>query len=371
MSDPYGTPGPSPRALEDAARWFLRLQDDSANAQTFQDWQHWLAAAGEHRTAYEEIEDTVLRLAKGPVTPQLPREEEMAEDAYDGSMPVAQWKQDPRAAQQAPAVGRWHRHAMAAGLAACLALGAWLWTQHAREAQLGSFPYRTAPGQQRLVRLAEGSKVTLDADSVLQVELTASRRVLTLERGEAYFEVAKDRARPFVVHAGATQVTAVGTAFNVRMSENRTVVAVTEGKVEVVAAPTLAKKAEPPAAHELAEHRAQLPRLTAQVAAGEAVSYVDDGKLPAISAVEAPLATAWLTGRRQYRDEPLRYVLQDVGRQTGRQIEIEDGAAELRFTGTLNLDNSGAWLRGLSVALPVKVIERADGTLSVTAARKQ
>src|SRR5262249_46468625 len=154
-------------------------------------------------------------------------------------------------------------------------------------------------------------------------------RALTLLRGEAFFQVAKNRAWPFIVRAGTTQVTAVGTAFNVRMSDNRTVVAVTEGRVEVATAP---KPSALPTAHAPAA-----PRLTAQVSAGEAISYVDDGNLQVLPSAEAPLATAWLNGRRQYRNEPLRYVLADVDRYTGKKIEVAGAAGELRFTGTLNL----------------------------------
>ena len=108
------------------------------------------------------------------------------------------------------------------------------------------------------------------------------------------------------------------------------------------------------------------PRLTAQLAAGEAVSFLDDGNLHALPAAEASLATGWLGGRRQYRNEPLRYVLADIDRYTGGRIEIADEATgDLKFTGTLSLENRAAWLRGLSVALPVTVTTDVDGSMSV------
>jgi transmembrane sensor len=221
-----------------------------------------------------------------------------------------------------------------------------------------SYAYRTLPGERRTVELREGSRVTLDANSVLTVRLGRDERALTLERGEAFFQVAKDASRPFVVRAGTTRVKALGTAFNVRMSGDRTVVAVTEGEVEFVADVPVATPARVTNA---------TSRLTAQVVAGEGLSYVDGGSLQTLSPREAPLATAWLNGRRQYRNEALRYVLADVDRYTGHQITVADEATgNLRFTGTLNLENSDAWLRGLSVALPVTVTREADGTLVVT-----
>lgn len=341
---------PNRTVADEAARWFLRLQENTASSDTFLEWQQWVNAAPEHRTTYEEIEDTVLRLGRVSVMPKLPSAEEMAQDRYDGSEPIAQWQ------ERRSGVRRWQRYSIAAGLVLLVSGGAWLLDQHARFTQQGDYTYRTASGERQVVKLPDGSRVTLDADSSLDVQLSADRRSLTLERGEAYFEVSKDPQRPFVVRAGSTQVTAVGTAFNVRMSDDRTVVAVTEGKVEFVAM-------SPPATAHASSTR---PKLTAQVSAGEGVSYMDDGNLQALPEHEAPLATTWLEGRRQYLNEPLRYVLADVDRYTGQKIELADEATgDLCFTGTLNFKNSAAWLHGLSVALPVVVTRQEDGTLLV------
>ncbi|MGD9842848.1 MAG: FecR domain-containing protein [Steroidobacteraceae bacterium] len=359
-------PSPSNRAAEEAAGWFLRLQEDTANTQTFVDWQNWLTAASEHRIAYDEIEDTVLRLRQSSAMPVLPSAAEMAVDTYDGSKPLAEWNKRSR---ESTAAGfshsgrtRFFWYGMAASITIASLFGGWLWLQHPSHVHFGSFAYQTAPGQQKAFQLPEGSTVTLDADSALDVELSSNLRSLTLKRGEAYFEVAKDKTWPFVVRAGAAQVTAVGTAFNIRMSDDQTVVAVTEGKVEVVTAPKDVS-ASAGIDRQLATAR---PRLTAQIGAGEAVSYADDGnRLQALPATIAPLATAWLNGRRQYRNEQLRYVLADIDRYTAHRIDITDEAAELRFTGTLNLENIDVWIRSLPVALPVKVTEHDDGSLSV------
>lgn len=367
-----GSKPSSREAIEDAARWFVRLQEESASTHTFADWQRWLARSPENRAAYDEIEDTMLRLQRLPVTPALPSQAEMLADTYDGSVPIAEWRNN---AQDSRAGSLWwerlakvRRAAIAAGLAVAMLAGAWLGLQHLSKPEPQEFVYRTAPGQKQVIGLPEGSKVTLDADSALTVRLTPERRVLMLTSGEAYFEVAKDRSRPFIVHAGPTQVTALGTAFNVRLSENRTVVAVVEGKVEVVGTPRRTDPATGRAAAkgDRVDRSPSTPQLSARVSAGEAVFYVDDGNLHVLPAVEASLATAWLEGRRQYLDEPLRYVLADIDRYTSYQIELaDDGAGDLRFTGTLNLENSAAWLRGLAIALPVTVTEQPDGTVFV------
>lgn len=382
--------------MDEAARWFLRLQSASADAATFQEWQHWLNASPDHRTAYDEVEETILRVRRVQSPPPLPSAEEMAADTYDGSLSVSQWTRNRAASVQPsfsmarekkttvsgdrPPTRKWartarFRFAVAAGLAgAVLAIG-WLGFYATGEDQQGVFAYETARGQREVFNLPDGSKVTLDADSALNVRLTAEQRALTLARGEAYFQVAKDSNRPFIVRAGATQVRAVGTAFNVRMSQDRTVVAVVEGKVEVTAEPTRRSDNDSSFAKEQVvalSGPAGTPQFTAQLNAGEAISYSEDGNLNALPAAEVSLATTWLDGRRQYRNEPLRYVLADVNRYAGRRIEVPDAdAGDLRFTGTLNLGNTDAWLKGLSIALPVEVTEKEDGALLVTLTEKR
>jgi transmembrane sensor len=356
--------------VDQAARWFLRLQENTASSRSFIEWQQWLNAAPEHRMVYQQIEDTVSRLDRIPVLPKLPSAEELAQDTYAGSEPIAQWNASLNQEQRS----RWadgarfarSRFAIAAGLAMAVLFSGLLWVHYGVVWHLGAYSYRTAPRGQQTVILPEGSRVTLGADSALNLNLSVGRRAVTLEQGEAYFEVTKNRLRPFVVRVGPALITAVGTAFNVRRSDDRTVLAVTEGVVEFVGSPeNVPAPTEGPASAAHADVGAR-PQLTARVAAGEAVAYFDDGRLQALPAKEVSLATGWLSGRRQYRNEPLRYVLADVHRYTGQRIEfVTEAAAALYFTGTLNLNNTDGWLRGLTVALPVTISATDDNVLSV------
>ncbi|MBL8269847.1 FecR family protein [Steroidobacter sp.] len=334
---------------DQAAQWQLRLQENSADVNTFIEWQRWLSVSPEHRAAYEAIEEAVMRL-RLPVVPPLPDAQALALDDYDGTKSIAEWQRDRALGNTAVTSSRSRRvWAMAASVVACVALGWAAWTLHANyQAQHGISAYQTAAGQRREVRLPEGSTVVLDADSALDVRLSPERRTLTLARGEAFFQVAKDPSRPFTVRAGNTTVRAVGTAFNVRVTDSRVVVAVTEGKIQVTSADTPSGASG------------------ATLQAGEAVSYVADGHLAALPATDATIATTWLEGSRQYRNEPLRDVLSDLDRYTGRRVVADTSAGDLRFTGTINLDNSDAWLRALPVALPVTVDEQQDGSLKVT-----
>jgi transmembrane sensor len=342
---------------EEAAYWYMELQDDKAKSESYMEWHRWLAASPEHEQAFNDMERTVLRLAKLGTRPRLPTPEEMQADDYDGSVPVTDFLRNFDGRKILSERLR-SRYAIAAGLAAIALVGGLVWNVTKQDPLHGTYAFHTAPGERQTITLAEGSKVSLDADSVLNVTLTPERRSLALVRGEAFFDVARDPARPFVVSAGGTQVQAIGTAFNIRMSEDRTIVAVTEGRVEVT----------PTSKTELAVAMGGSDiHVAHQISAGQAVSYSRNGHIDALPAADATIAAAWREGRRQYLGEPLRDVLADVGRYTGRRIELAEGpVGDLKFTGTLRLENSDAWLKGLSVALPVEIDAREDGTVAVT-----
>ena len=93
--------------------------------------------------------------------------------------------------------------------------------------------YRTQVGERRVIALKDGSHVHLNTGSTIEVALKKDRRLVRLVKGEAMFEVAHDRQRPFLVDAGSAQMRAVGTAFNVRIRENIVELTVTEGSVAV------------------------------------------------------------------------------------------------------------------------------------------
>jgi len=382
-------------SLEQAASWMLRLQDSRANPQTFLEWQRWLAATPENRAAYEQVERTMSRFADLASAPLLPDAAEMAADTYDGSISVSEYLEGrracvgpdpscseanrehsslhPRVWSATAGTRRWHtvaaRYAVAAGVAVLAVVG-WLGVTFlsGSKAWQGMLVYQTAPAQRQTVMLPDGSRVTLGADSAVSVELRADERMLRLTRGEAYFQVAKDAKRPFIVRAGEARVRAVGTEFNVRLSAQRTVVAVAEGTVRV-SAPSSVEQASRGSRMTGIDRGLEEPSIlaTAQLGAGQAVSYEGESGLQALPAGDASLAITWLDGRRKYRNEPLRYVLADVHRYTGRRIEVanaETGA--LKFTGTLSMEGSDAWFKALAIALPVTIVQEVDGKLLVT-----
>src|SRR6202011_1589324 len=126
---------------------------------------------------------------------------------------------------------RWALAAVAAGLGAIVLGGAWNLYKQQEETR-----FQTAIGERAAVGLPDGSSIDLNTNSRVWVDYTERRRVIRLERGEAFFKVAHDTQRPFWVHAGDSWVRAVGTAFNVYLRPTGPVVTVSEGTVNVVSA---------------------------------------------------------------------------------------------------------------------------------------
>jgi transmembrane sensor len=93
--------------------------------------------------------------------------------------------------------------------------------------------FETGFGEQRFVRLDDGSGVTLNTASKIEVKLSKGHRVIRLLQGQALFDVAHDRARPFDVYTGNSILRAVGTRFDVDVRSNRTTVTIVEGVVSL------------------------------------------------------------------------------------------------------------------------------------------
>lgn len=166
--------------------------------------------------------------------------------------------------------------------------------------------YSTAVGEIRRIPLADGSTATVNTDSLITVSLQAQRREIQLSTGEAWFQVAHDVQRPFVVEAGDVRVRAVGTAFSVRRHADGIDVLVTEGAVEV--------------------WRLGDRRRPVMVRAGQR-SFVagDTSAVAAVAAApEIERALAWRSGELALNGEPLSYAVDELNRYNRRKIVIVD-----------------------------------------------
>jgi len=230
----------------------------------------------------------------------------------------------------------WPRIAVAVTLALVLASAAfYLFLQPER--------FQTLLGEQRSVVLKDGSVITLNTSSAIEVRMTKDHRVIKLISGEALFQVAHDATRPFDVTAGDTTVRAVGTQFNVNRGTAGTIVTVVEGKVAVSA---------PPASSDQGKQK-DLP-----LAAGEQLT-VAARTVSRPTRANVAAATAWTQRRLVFKDRPLSEVAAEFNRYNYRAIEIQ--SPELRaqeVTGVFQANDPESFMTFIS-RIPDVVVERS------------
>jgi len=200
----------------------------------------------------------------------------------------------------------------------------------------------------RAATLPDGSRIILSTLTSIDVDFNGSKRNLELSVGEAYFKVKHDRRHTFIVHAGDIDVTAVGTAFDVRRTADGVTVTVEEGTVEI-AGNVFAKKGLP---------------TTWRAEAGYQLTYSSQGRTAMITSVDTSSALEWRGGELAYVWEPLGAVVEDLNRYSVHKVIIRDPAiAELRFTGTVFTAASADWVKAIEQAYPVRADQTANGDI--------
>lgn len=219
--------------------------------------------------------------------------------------------------------------------------------------------FQTAVGEHSTVNLPDGSTLELNSESRAKVEYTADRRVVRLERGEAYFDVQNDPKRPFWVAAGKSWVGAVGTAFNVDMRPAMVRVTVSEGAVKVVASNS------DPMSQAVSVKAAPLSLVKAgQQADVQPVATQVRSLLPA----QLTRSLSWREGSIYFERERLVVVVDELNRYTADKIVIEDESVGDRLIGgTFETNARGAevLLANLQEGLGLNV-RRVNGVTYLT-----
>lgn len=239
-----------------------------------------------------------------------------------------------------------------AAAAACLALiffvAPWL---------TGPAPITTSTAELRLLSLPDGSQVTLGAASTLRIRFSDSERRVSLVAGEAYFEVAKDRGRPFLVDLGPSTIRVVGTKFDVSRTRNGIRVAVTEGHVQLSDTDPAPRSALPRPVQLKAGERAE--RAIATGAVIVTAGRPGDAALP---------AGAWREGRLVYSETRLDDIVADLNRYYAPGIRIAPGdVADIRITAGFKVSEIPAFMNGLASIAPVGVERSEAGGYEVVA----
>jgi len=331
---------------EQASVWISRI-DRGLSAQEEQRLQQWLTSSQGHRRILFELASLWDDMS---VLSQL---QEIASMRH----PVLPEQQRSRLYR--------YRHGIAASMvltALCLTLFGvtpWFTSPDANSTRVAQ-RVATAIGEQRDIKLADGTLVQLNTNTVIQTDFSGAMRRVILKQGEAHFTVAHDHYRPFIVEAGGNTVTAIGTAFNMQLTEQEGFeLVVTEGKVLV---------------RELS-HERQNSDVTALVnpdlsnnkhllISGEKANV--KGTISERRALNADVLQqdlAWQQGMIVFTGEPLDAALKEIGRYTPVTFEImDDHLREKRVAGYFKVGDISGLLAALRNSFDISH-KRADGLI--------
>jgi transmembrane sensor len=232
--------------------------------------------------------------------------------------------------------------------------------------------YSTPVGGLDVIHLIDGSQVTLNTDTSLRVVMTKGQRRIELNKGEAFFEVAHDGSRPFVVYAGNKRVMAVGTKFSVRRESDDVQVVVTEGRVSLAtAAPHILPSpgAVPDGSGEIVTEISgaepgtgpAYPPVTLLRAGTVARTANTEVLVHQQTATEGETLLSWRNGYVAFRDTTLADAVHEFNRYNTRKIVIDDPTiADIRIGGNFRANNTDAFLWLLQNGFPIAIEQNAD-----------
>lgn len=323
----------------EAAAWFARLRADDVSERERVQFQHWLAASNDHREAYERLEVLWSRLGTHAGTPEIAA-------ALRASQVQRQSVNNGR--------NRARRRVMACGAAAALLLavfaGSWMVWQGPQAIQR---TYATGTGEQRTLVLEDGSRVTLDTDTRLSTAYSSNVRRLTLERGRAFFRVAKNPNRPFLVSTPDGVVRATGTQFEIYERDGSVEITLVEGRVIVTS-----------------DSAANRHGIATTMQAGQRLLMGKGFPEPILETAQTDITTAWLSGKLVFNDTPLPEAIAEFNRYASNKLVIADDTLKrMHVTGVFHTDDSRAFVDALHVSYGVSVTPGETGGIVLAATR--
>ena len=308
---------------ERAARWVLSREDSSWSATDQAELDGWLAESDAHKVAFWRLEcgwraaDRIASLG--------------APQAVPPSFEPQPW---------------WHKPvAIAASLALVLTifLVQLPGLPFGGAGQVPAVQFATPVGGHKVVNLADGSRVELNTDTVIKAAVNDRSRGVWLERGEAFFDIAKQPGEEFVIHAGSRTITVLGTKFSVRRDAREVVVAVIEGRVRVEQARLIGRNHD------------------ATVTAGDVAIARGGSTLVTKSATAVQQQLAWRSGQLVFDGVTLASAADQFNRYNLKRLVIGDpDAARILVNGSFQARNVGAFARLVEEAYGLDVQDRAD-----------
>ena len=221
--------------------------------------------------------------------------------------------------------------------------------------------YETGVGERRIVRLEDGSRLSLDAATEVEVAYGGERRALRLVSGRAKFDVAHDPLRPFSVAAGDRLVVATGTSFSVELVRGQMHVILYEGDVAIF-------QQQPGGGPPRRLQGRSGGDADRQLRPGRELIAALDQPLGNVIAAEPARSLTWENGVLSFSDEPLARAAERVNRYSALQVRAgDDVASELLVSGLFNAGDTEGFVDGVTTLFPVEARREGD-TIVLTAA---
>jgi transmembrane sensor len=341
---------PSASITEQASHWCILLNGGNATRADKRAFAEWVCRSPERVEAYIQAARLTKALRSKKLRwPDTPLDILIREAKDKPSDVVSLFA--PAHSQALPRAGQARRRSqvISAIATAVLVVIGCTWSY-----LTGPQRYATAIGEQRSVVLNDGSVVTLNTSTAIHVKMTKSVRTIQLLAGEALFQVAHDKGRPFDVVAGSTTVRAIGTQFNVNRRSNGTIVTVIEGKVSVGSGSSSPAGNSPDTSNAI------------PLSAGEEVTISPRIK-PHATAANMATAAAWTQRRLVFEHRPLGEVAEEFNRYNPREIRIQSAELSSReVTGVFQANDPNSFLDFVAKIPGVRIEQTADATTVVS-----
>jgi len=320
----------------EAAAWIAQLETGDLSGGDITALKEWVNRSPQHKMELQKLAKLWGMLDEPPLLREL-LDQNHAQQRHMTSSPVR--KKSVRKIFWTTATG------VCAAICLMLAISFYQTSLMQEDRQI-----MTAVGQIETIDLKDGSVISINTDTQLDISFSAKERRIRMLSGEAIFEVAHDEKRPFLVHVGKNQIRAVGTAFAIRIDQQDMRLTVTDGRVEM--AKTLN---DAPSDN---DNTSQAPQPIAILLKGQSVEMKDDvlGAISSLEQDQIDRKLSWQKGVLEFAGEPLQHVVTELTRYTSISFEIADeDLASLPVGGVFRIGETDKLLEVLEQSFGIKV----------------
>lgn len=322
-------------AITQATKWQARLSSDLVTDQQQLEFKQWLSAKPENQLTWQEINSFWLGLdtlsEADVLPPQLDQNEKIAFQTIHPQPPKISTL--PKQKSTRPAL------AIAASLLLTVSL-------FYSQAEYWFADYKTAPGEQHTLQLADGSQIFLNTDTLLSVDYKDNQRQITLHQGEAYFDVASDKSRPFIVTTEAGRIRALGTEFDIKSRDDQVAVTVFEHAVRV---------------------SLNNGQIVENLQEGQQL-FFDDKSINTPTIANLSRTQSWRDHRIVFQDKPLNEVIAELNHyRSGLIMILNSEIKALPVTGVFDTDDTNIALKTIEQSLPVTISKITEQLVFISA----